>query len=727
MVSWINTPRDLHTYYTNENAVCIEIDDTYEKVNNVPGLKTSLYPHQRPIVKAMLDLETTRSFDVIMPDGYTKKTIVTAGVLSEAVGSGKTIDILSLILIQKYPSSIPDIIDIQMHEPIYTANTTHTSIVRKQYFNILNPTIVFAGVSVINQWVNTIKTFTDLKFFAVFDVRDLQKLIDIMINKQVNQYDIIIVKNGKITRPVSLPTDIMLENKNDHTINYIYNIITNMRTFCWSRCVIDDFDTISLPHNAGIIPCNFMWYISSTKRCMKNRHLCNNQFKTTADMLMYSDYSCSDIMKNTILFKCANIRNKASFVVNTNTISSVKFYVYVFKNINNIYIGLLGAMGSNSSLQIMEMLNGDAMTEAAEQIGIKSTKVVDIFEKILGTEYTKYKKATNVLEFIKEIEPMQGIRLPMSENPNDDDTYKKSDLYNRRPIMYNYPNLKTLIETTKTEYIEIKRSSSFAIERVKSNITTGECPICLSDLVDENIVILKCCSVILCGMCCFSSVFKIGTSIGTCCNCRKNLNLTNLIYLNSEFDLSKIVEEKCDYISEDSKCDDEKKVIEVRTKNTAIIEIIKGIIPAERKCVDVNMINLMKGLNDLPDLSYNKVLIFANYDETIKQVNLLLTQEKIKFWRLGGSHREIDDTVRLFTEYKGTCTLIINSTKHCAGLNLQTATDLIFTHRIIDPNIETQVIGRGQRLGRTTTLRVHYVMYQNEYDSMLKSRLIRVL
>ena len=50
--------------------------------------------------------------------------------------------------------------------------------------------------------------------------------------------------------------------------------------------------------------------------------------------------------------------------------------------------------------------------------------------------------------------------------------------------------------------------------------------------------------------------------------------------------------------------------------------------------------------------------------------------------------------------------------KHCSGLNLQTATDLIFAHKIIDPNIETQVIGRGQRLGRTTTLKVHFMFYQ---------------
>ena len=724
MKSWINQPRVISNFKNGD--VQIYIDETYEKIEHVEGLKTSLYEHQKPIIKAMMDLEMTRTIKVAYSYNNDYDITVSAGVLSEAVGSGKTIDILSLILSQRYPKIIPDIANIDMYDDIgrKSRNKNYfTPIIRRKFKNILNPTIIFAGVSVINQWIHAIKTFTSLKFFAVFDVRNLQKLIDMMCNKQVNLYDIIIVKNGKITRPIIFPPDITIEDKNVNSVTYIYNVLTNMRNFCWARCVIDDFDTIHLPRNADAVNCLFTWYISSTKKAISNKNLYNAQFKNTSDMLMYSNYGCCNVMKNSILFYCLNIRNNPEFVKNTNNISSPKFFAYIFDNLNNNYMGLLGLMGNDEAIEIMEMLNGDAISTAAERLGIKTTKVADIFELMLGKQYTDYKKSSNVLEFIKDSEPMQGSRLPMSENPNQEDTYKKSDLFIRRVIEYNYPNLKNLLETTKLEYIEIKKKSSLAIERVKSNIKDGECPICSGELNDDDIIIVKCCGTILCGMCCFGTIFPKGHQIGQCSNCRTKLNFTNLIYLNSDFDLSKIVEDKLESATDNIKTSNE--YLEPRTKITAILEIIKGLKIKERKCVDVNISNLMKGTNILSDATYNKVLIFANFDETIKNIISSLNTEKIKYWRLGGTHNEINNTVELFTKCETTCALIINSTKHCAGLNLQTATDLIFAHKIIDLNVETQVIGRGQRLGRTSCLRVHYMMYQNEYDWMVTRNTIR--
>lgn len=730
--SWINAKRTSESGYGHE--VQIFIDETFEKIEHVEGLKTTLFPHQKPVVKAMMDLEMNRTFKV--KDEYRGEKefeiSTSAGVLSEAVGSGKTIDVLSLILLQKIPKVFPDIADITMLDNASTSKykAYFTSIVRRKFRNILRPTIIFAGVSVVDQWVSAIKTFTSLKFFTVFDVRGLQRLIDIMANKQVNHYDIIIVKNGKITRPIVFPKNVTIEVKNRcKSTLYIYNVLANMRNFCWARSVIDDFDTIRLPHNAGIVSALFTWYISSTKKSMPNKNIRNMQFKTTADMLMYSNYNCGNIMKNQILFYNLNIRNDAEFVKRTNNISSPKFFAYVFSNPNNQYMGFLGIMGDDEANEVMEMLNGDAVETAAERLGIKTTKVADIFELMLGKQYTKYKKSIDVLEFIREVEPMQGQRTPMSENPDPDDTYKKSDLFIRRVIEFNYPNLKGILDNTKEEYSEIKKVSSFAIERVKSNIKDGECPICSGDLNDEDeeILIVKCCGVILCGMCCFGTVFPKGQQTGQCSNCRSKLDLKCLIYLNSEFDLTKIVDEKLveeeDFVEVDTP--EQKEPDVPRSKMLAMMEIIKGIVPTECRRVDVSIPNLMKGTHLMPDTTYNKVLIFANYDETIRNIKTSLTEEKIDYWQLGGTHREITETVALFTYCKKTCVLIVNSTKHCAGLNLQTATDLIFAHKIIDPNVETQVIGRGQRLGRTSRLRVHFMMYQNEFDWMVRNNTIR--
>jgi len=713
MNSWINTSRAAQTINL--------LDETFEKIEIVDGLKTSLFPHQKTVIKAMLDLERTKEI-TISTISSNLKVYTNAGVLSEAVGSGKTIDLLSLILLNK-PSREPDFSYISLFSPD-REYISHESMIRKTFSNILNPTIVFAGVSVVNQWLNAIKTFTNLKTYAVLDVKHLQKLLDMIESRQINQYDIIIVKNGKITRPVKFPQGVTIEFKNTNTINYIYNVITNMRSYCWTRCIVDDMDTIHLPHNAGIINSLFTWYVSATTKIMKNSNITNRQFKTTADFLLHSDYSCSNVLKNTILFYNLNIRNKEAFVSATNNISYPKFFAYVYSNPNNMYIGLLSTINSEEAREITEMLNGDAIDTAADRLGIKTNRVADIFESMLGDKYTKYKKSVSVLTYIEEIEPLQGNRASMNENPDEKDTYTKKDLINGREIKYNYPNLKSIIENTKAEYMEIKRESSFAIERVKTNIKAGECPICIGDLVDDDIVIAKCCGTIICGLCCFGTIFNKNNTRGQCSNCRAILNYTNLIYLNSEFDLSKIVEEVFEE-PEPEELEEKKEIHVTRNKNMAIIDIIKGTKPKEQICIDISINNLMKGTCVLPDNKFNKVLIFANYEETLNSIIKDLKSAKIDYWKLSGSHSEINKTVELFTNCNNTCVLIINSTKHCAGLNLQTATDLIFAHKIIDPNVETQVIGRGQRLGRTSCLKIHYILYDNEYKSMKLSGLVR--
>lgn len=738
LLSWVKQQRFVSCDYQSYSNTDVEVflDDTYEKVENVPGLKTTLYQHQKTIVKAMMDLETNRCFIskhlFDTEKNYEIKT--TAGVLSEAVGSGKTVDVLSLIILQKIPTLYADIANIELLDNSNSKKLKNcfTSVIRKKFNNMLTGTIIFASVSVINQWVLAIKDFTNLSYFAVYDVRDLQKLINMMVDKSINQYDIIIVKNGKVTRSVELPACITVEHKNlSKSALYIYNIIANMRNYCWARVVVDDFDTIKLPHNAGIVNAIFTWYISSTRKYMPCKVITNKQFYKTSDMLMYSNYNCSNIMKNPILFHMLNIRNHPDFITKTNNISSPKFFAYIFVNPNDKYMRLMGLMNNNEASEIMEMLNGDALETAAELIGIKTNNVADIFQIILGKQFDKYKKSVNVLEYIKEVEPMQGKRTPMCDNPDEDDTYKKSDLFIRRPIEYNYPNLKGILDNTKEEYTEIRRESSIGIERVKNNIKEGECPICSSELNDddEEILIIKCCGIIVCGMCCFGTIFPKGSSRGQCSNCRSKLNLHNLIYLNCDFDLSKIVDEELNKDEDEEKGEEkgeEKEEEKVdRTKINAIIDIIHGIKPQKQKRIDVNIHNMMKGTHKLPDGKYNKVLIFANYSETITNIKKKLDTNEIVYWKLGGTHKEINHTVELFNKCKNACVLIINSMKHCSGLNLQSATDLIFAHKIIDANVETQVIGRGQRLGRKNQLKVHFMFYQNEYDWMVRNNTIR--
>ena len=86
--SWIDSERELFTYDES-----IELDNSFQKIEIVPGLKTTLFPHQKTIVKAMVDLENNRNIKARYSN-FKFDIKNTSGVLSEAVVSGKTIDIL---------------------------------------------------------------------------------------------------------------------------------------------------------------------------------------------------------------------------------------------------------------------------------------------------------------------------------------------------------------------------------------------------------------------------------------------------------------------------------------------------------------------------------------------------------------------------------------------------------------------------------------------------------
>jgi hypothetical protein len=722
-----------------ENDVYTHLDGTYSKVDYVPGLKTTLYAHQQTAVKAMLDLEFKRSFtqNKVCSSTISYKIAYNVGVLSEPVGSGKTIDILAIICLSKIPRAVPDIMELKTFHSLTTVGY-----VRCKFKKFITPTIIFVGSSVMKQWEYAIQSFTDLKTYCIKSVVELKTLLIMISNKTVKYYDIILVKNGNITVPIELPNGIKLEAKNKVKNPSIYNIIANLRQYCWARVVVDDFDTIRLPPNAGIVKGIFTWYISSTRKRMSYRANNNGNYQLASEWLSHHDYGCANIMNNHFLFSRLNVRNSLEYIKSTTLMPCPKYHVAIFKNPHDRFISLLTSMGIDEVNRITEMLNGDALGMAAEAVGIKSTSVADIFSRILGNKFEQYKFAGAVIDFIEYQQDKEDERLPISQNPDSEDRYGKHDLLDFREIEYTYAGVKKMLTNTSEEYTEVKIGSGLAIQRVKDNIKHGVCPVCRMDLSESTeVIIVKCCNAVFCGTCGIAAQ-KLNDrhnklQQGVCSNCRASLNIKDLLYIGDDLNLEDIEKEN---FSDDDDDDDEdedddddelnklKKVEDkTRTKYTAMIDIIQGEPVSEDIRVDLHIPNMLKGANYLPEAPYRKVLIFANFDETLKSVIDELEKSNIHHWRLRGGINEISKTSIAFTEYLGTCALVINSTKHCSGLNLQAATDLIFAHRMIDQSVESQVAGRGHRLGRTSPLNIWYMLYDNEYNELQNTHSVRKL
>ena len=53
--------------------------------------------------------------------------------------------------------------------------------------------------------------------------------------------------------------------------------------------------------------------------------------------------------------------------------------------------------------------------------------------------------------------------------------------------------------------------------------------------------------------------------------------------------------------------------------------------------------------------------------------------------------------------------IFLNSNIECAGLNLQETTDIILYHKM-NTDIESQILGRANRIGRKISLNVHHLL-----------------
>lgn len=127
----------------------------------------------------------------------------------------------------------------------------------------------------------------------------------------------------------------------------------------------------------------------------------------------------------------------------------------------------------------------------------------------------------------------------------------------------------------------------------------------------------------------------------------------------------------------------------------------KNIIPPTKIDALIKIILLKKK---------GKFLLFSNHDISFDNILERFSQENISHAKIKGP--TIDNIISRFSD--GTIkVLLLNAKQYGSGLNLQMATDIIIFHHL-DISLETQVIGRAHRFGRTTSINVHHLLFDDE-------------
>ena len=221
---------------------------------------------------------------------------------------------------------------------------------------------------------------------------------------------------------------------------------------------------------------------------------------------------------------------------------------------------------------------------------------------------------------------------------------------------------KLYLQTLGQEISSIKTKLK-SIEDKINNAENEVCPVCYDNT--SNPTIVPCCKNIFC-LGCITTWNKTKRS---CPMCRENLDITDFNVLGDE-------------------------MVREETKLKTKMEELKIL---------------------LREKTGGKVLIFSEFDNSFGDIVNFLNEDEIDYNKLRGSSGRINSILKQFRQREDKQVLLLNAKQFGSGLNLQMTTDIVFFHRM-SADMEKQVIGRGQRVGRTCPLKVHYLCYENEMN-----------
>jgi SNF2 family DNA or RNA helicase len=321
------------------------------------------------------------------------------------------------------------------------------------------------------------------------------------------------------------------------------------------------------------------------------------------------------------------------------------------------------------------------MNEASEILGCKINTEADIINSVTESLIKSKETALHDINEKKKIivdlcvqrdslkeryiaMKEQYKNIPKEERP---ETYEqcKKEYYN---IIGRITFAEKTVETLNANILQI----DCKIKNISDRLCDSEantCPICM-DNIKHPYAVVTCCKNKFC-IGCIGNNIKVKSA---CPLCRCKLSYDNLII-----------------VEEEKKCEDVKEHDIVLYEKLDIVS-------------DYLLLNPTK-----------KILIFSEYEKTFDIIQQRLQQLAIKYSSISGNSNQILKTIDLYK--KGDINVLMLNAKYFgAGINLQ-MTDEVFVYHRMSGDLEKQVVGRAQRLGRKEPLCINYLCYENEYDN----------
>lgn len=596
------------------------INETSERINQIIDINIILKDHQLAMIKKCVDIEDMN--------------ICNMGIMSDKPGAGKTYAILGLI-----------------------------------YYTKKKGNIIVVPQNIINQWCNSIDTFSNkkLKYKKFIDYNDILDLYN--ENTKLFDYDILIT-----------------------TSLYYHVISTTMKSNFLNveRVFFDEIDSIS-SFVVNQINANFVWFVSAS---------------IDYDMLGIYTNKIDRCLLSYITCKCENDFIDAIFKLDT-----VNVYKIICKNIylDNIFYDIL----SKEEFNVLNALDYSKLKKKfCNKIAQNEKEALEYLVKdkldIIDIETIRIEDLNKALQvYNNDINNDRYIilknQLDKAEKSLEDSNYKLNLIRTRLkennccPLCYeefNPMQKKVLSHCCKNTFCYECTDSWF------NKMNKNNCIYCnLDNIKFEDYIILKPLIDNYCILCEKEYENKDAKYYSECCKKYSCIDCLKEWY-------HKLLKTKClfceksDILFEDFK--NEKQHEETK------LNVQSGI-----KYTRKTKIEFLEYFIRTKIYSNCKIIFCSNYIRIFNDIKKLFTHYNIHYLELDdGNINDIHQSIQEYTN-GNINVLLLNSNLFGCGLNLECTTDVLFLHKT-EENLEKQIIGRAQRYGRKSQLNVWYIMHENE-------------
>ena len=497
---------------------------------------------------------------------------------------------------------------------------------------------------------------------------------------------------------INIDKDMNIEEKK----SLLNNTLKPLNIFYWNRVVLDEVHEIQNMKNGSNIKTQieflnsiYRWNISGTPFANNITSFINlmsyntnygNLYNLNKSIWSNNDFSTSDLLR---LGMNSDIINKCSFLFRRNTKESIKqeynkniilekvHLLNFTKHERDIYDSYVHGNKNNYDFLIKLCCHSE-LNNDTKQI-IKNCKTFDEIQICL-LDYNKEllkKEGLKLCNFQTEINEcetnLEKITEPFTEI--------EQEYVNGMRMKLN--NAKRQLTITKKNHDNIKRTYNYletSIQKLKildqEEIT---CPICLDDIDKDSIAITKCGHKF-----CWDCIYETHQVKVTrddkikCPTCNTLLSNTELYLLN-------------EITEETSELDDINSYIQ-KTKSTKIGSIVYFLKNSIKK--------------------QDKVILFSQWDEMLTKVGNMLTNTGLKIVYCKGTVYQRKHSISNFFKNDDVNVILLSSRNAASGINLTIANKIILLEPIYGNkeyrgNIESQAIGRADRLGQKRPIEIH--------------------